>query len=430
MSYYGDYTRLANLYSDGGTANARQQAGSRRRSIADFADIIDHENLIRVYWEIRRAKGQAPGVDGVTAGQLGIREVPRIMRALSHILRHKAYHPQALRKCPIPKSGGGMRTLQIQTLTDRIVTAAQNHGLSPLWEDVFLPGSFGFRPNRSHVRLLAHMDALAILEGLTVLRTEDLLDAFDHIRLDHLLEDHAKYIKEDNLFWLCKTVLLGSGPPRRKIGIGQGNAYSPTGLNARMHHAHDLRLKGAFVDTAWLRYADNCIYLCKSADAADRVGAFARDSLAETGLTFNTKGHCLVDLREQESAEILGFHVRIREEQMVYRVGDGPFGHLEEVLLEAHESADPPGQATEVIKGWVNAYGPAWSGYEPFEPTQDRLLAMLKSLGFDRIVYGKLLGWWMAAAHNRWVELRRAVEDHWGFYRLGHGIGTGSSFSA
>jgi hypothetical protein len=197
-----------------------------------------------------------------------------------------------------------------------------------------------------------------------------------------------------------------------------------------MHHAHDLCLKGAFADTAWLRYADNTIYLCKSVDVADRIGAFARDSLAETGLTFNAKGHCLVDLREQESVETLGFHVRIRGEQMVYRVGDGAFADLEDALMEAHESADPPRQATEVIKGWVNAYGPAWSRSEPLEPTQHRLLAMLKSCGFDRVVYRIQCDWWMAAAHTRWVEFRRAVESHWGFYRVGHGIETGSSCGA
>lgn len=426
MTYHGDYTALSNLSSERRRAKSRNESGSSRKSIAEFTTIIHPENLLSTFWEIRADKGRAPGVDGLTATDLGNREVPNIMRALSEKLKEMVYRPQPTRKCQIPKSGG-TRTLQIQTLTDRVVASALNHGLSSPWETVFLPGSFGFRPRRSQMLLLAHLNALVMLEGLVVLRAEDLRGAFDHVRLGHLLGDHARYINEENLFWHCKTVLIGSGQAGRRIGIGQGNAYSPTGLNVRMHHAHDLRLHSAFVDTAWLRYADNGIYLCKNVNAANRVGAFARDCLAETGLSFNKKDHCLMDLREQESAEILGFHLQIRGEQLEYRVGDGAFGHLEEVLLEAHEFADPPLQAQHVINGWVNAYGPAWSGNESLVPTQHRLLTMLKTFGFDRVTHGMQVGWWMAAAYRRWVELQRGVEENWGFYRVGHSLGTGSA---
>src|SRR5260370_32780066 len=98
MTYHGDYTALATLSSERRRAKSRNESGSRRKSIAEFATIIHPENLLSTFWEIRADKGRAPGVDGLTATDLGNREVPNIMRALSERLRDRAYHPQPLRK--------------------------------------------------------------------------------------------------------------------------------------------------------------------------------------------------------------------------------------------------------------------------------------------------------------------------------------------
>ncbi len=67
--------------------------------------------------------------------------------------------PAPARRVFIEKPGraGELRPLSIPTLHDRVVQAAMNLVIEPVFEADFLPCSFGFRPRRS-----AH-DALQVL---------------------------------------------------------------------------------------------------------------------------------------------------------------------------------------------------------------------------------------------------------------------------
>src|SRR5581483_1281104 len=112
--------------------------------------------------------------------------------------------------------------------------------LCPLWEGVFLPTSMGFRPRRGVWDMLIAVEK-AIAEGnCWVLATDDIKDAFDHVNLAAVMDDHRKYIRDDPLLRLIEVILKGGDSAHRREGIEQGNAYSPAALNIRLHHAHDL----------------------------------------------------------------------------------------------------------------------------------------------------------------------------------------------
>ena len=60
-----------------------------------------------------------------------------------------SYQPQLVMGIEIPKPGGGMRQLGIQTVVDRLVQQAILQVLDPLLDPTFSEASFGFRPGRS-----------------------------------------------------------------------------------------------------------------------------------------------------------------------------------------------------------------------------------------------------------------------------------------
>src|SRR5262249_14351507 len=145
-------------------------------------------------------------------------------------VRHGSYHPQPARLVSIPKPSGGQRTLAIRSLCDRVVAATLHRVLMPLWESVFLDGSWGFRPHRNTWGLLATLKKVVERNHSRVLVVDDVRTAFDTVRIDDVLADHRLYVQDSGLLQLIDSVLRG-GDPGRMVGIAQGCPYSPVALN-------------------------------------------------------------------------------------------------------------------------------------------------------------------------------------------------------
>lgn len=128
------------------TTRARTKAELERESGLMEA-VCEHGNLKLAYQRVVENKGAA-GVDGI--GRVEFKDHLKL-----HWPRIKAkllagdYVPQAVRRVDIDKPQGGIRTLGIPTLTDRMIQQAVHQVLSPIFEVDFSDSSYGFRPGRN-----------------------------------------------------------------------------------------------------------------------------------------------------------------------------------------------------------------------------------------------------------------------------------------
>ena len=176
--------------------------------------VIDLEWMRKAYWLTR--KDGATGIDGVTAKEYEANLTANLLDLLDRI-KSGRYQAPPVRRTYIPKADGSQRPLGIPTFEDKVAQRAIVMVLEAIYEQDFLPCSYGFRPRRS-----AHM-ALRELHGaitwrkqhwvLDVESQEQWLDRLEH-RLDSALDRRQTFV----LVELCKLALY-DGHQRRAVAF-------------------------------------------------------------------------------------------------------------------------------------------------------------------------------------------------------------------
>lgn len=111
----------------------------------DLYRCLDGHLLHRCWRELN--KRAASGVDEVTA-QAYEQDLTANIQALAERLKTKRYRTKLVRRCYIPKENGGERPLGIPALEDKLVQLACAKLLGAIYEQDFLPVSYGYRPGR------------------------------------------------------------------------------------------------------------------------------------------------------------------------------------------------------------------------------------------------------------------------------------------
>ena len=109
--------------------------------------VVEPGNLRKALARVRRNKG-APGLDGMTVGELGAHLKDHWPETKSRLL-DGTYEPQPVRRVEIPKASGGVRPLGVPTVLDRFIQQAVMQVLQGDWDGSFSDASYGFRPGRS-----------------------------------------------------------------------------------------------------------------------------------------------------------------------------------------------------------------------------------------------------------------------------------------
>jgi len=262
------------------TTRLRTKAESERES--GLMDVVcERGNLKLAYQRVVENKGAA-GVDGI--GVAGFKDHLKLhWPTIKAKLLDGDYMPQPVRRVDIPKPQGGVRTLGIPTLMDRMIQQALHQVLSPIFEADFSESSYGFRPGRNaHQAIKAAKQYVA--EGRRIVVDMDLEKFFDRVNHDLLMGKLSNKIGDGRVLRLIRRYLEagmmadGIVSPRTE-GTPQGGPLSPLLSNILLTELdRELERRGH----AFCRYADDCNIYVGSQRAGERVMASVTRFLADT----------------------------------------------------------------------------------------------------------------------------------------------------
>ena len=235
-----------------------------------MADIVARANMMKAYQRVLRNKG-APGVDGVSVEGLKAQLQSQWPQIKAQLLEGE-YAPQPVRAVDIPKPGGGVRTLGIPTVMDRLIQQAIHQVLSPLYDPYFSGHSYGFRPGRNAGQAVQQAREY-IAAGYDWVVDVDLEQFFDRVNHDILMSRLARRIKDKRLLRLIRRsleagMLRGGVVSARTEGTPQGGPMSPLLSNILLDELdRELEHRGH----RFCRYADDCNIYVSSQRAGQRV---------------------------------------------------------------------------------------------------------------------------------------------------------------
>lgn len=232
--------------------------------------ILSKDNLNRAYLQVVKNKG-ASGVDGMEYTEL--REyLSRNGEIIKEQLRTRTFNPQPVRRVGIPKADGGTRNLGVPTVVDRFVQQAIAQVLTPIYEEQFHDQSYGFRPQRGAQQAI--LRALEVMnDGNTWIVDIDLEKFFDTVNHDKLMTLIGRTVKDGNVIsiirkFLVSGIMIDKEYEESTIGTPQGGNISPLLANIMLNEL-DKEMETRRLN--FVRYADDCIIMVGSEQAANRV---------------------------------------------------------------------------------------------------------------------------------------------------------------
>lgn len=300
---------------------------ARRKKSHRFQDLsrLLSEGFLRESWSLLNRRAAA-GVDRVSAQAYG-KDLDANLTRLVERLKRGSYRARLVRRKEIPKPGGKTRPLGIPVIEDKLVQTAASRIVEAIWEQEFLPASYGYRPGRSAGEAVRDLTRELQFGRYGYVVEVDIHGFFEHIDHEWMLQMLEERI-DDRRFvrliwkWLRAGVLTADGQVLHpESGCPQGGVISPVLANIYLHYVLDLwferRVKRWCKQQATMfRYADDVVFAFQSGEEARAFFRACRVRLAKFRLTASKEKSRIVRFsrfelgKAAESFEFLGFEFR------------------------------------------------------------------------------------------------------------------------
>jgi group II intron reverse transcriptase/maturase len=273
-------------------------------ALSSLHHVIDLEWMKEAYRLTR--KDGAPGIDGVTAADYAENLEANLLDLLDRI-KSGRYQAPPVRRVYIPKTDGSRRPLGLPTFEDKVCQRAIVMVLELVYEQDFLPCSYGFRPGRSAHQALQALHAGFMRHGLRWVIDIDIEKYFDSISHSHLRSFLDQRVTDGVVRrmidkWLKAGVLEDGLLRHATEGSPQGGVVSPCLSNIFLHHVLDEwfenevkpRLKGK---STLVRFADDAVMAFADFRDAQRVLGVLGKRLARYELTLHPDKTRFIDFR-------------------------------------------------------------------------------------------------------------------------------------
>jgi len=291
---------------------------------------VSRDDILYEAWKCVKRNGGSAGIDGIsikfieqsTEGVIGF------LKEIQNELRTKTYYPKPVKRVFIPKSDGKLRPLGIPTVKDRVVQAALLQIIEPIFEQDFLPCSYGFRPGKSAHQAIGAIKQ-AVNKGQLQIYDADLKSYFDTIPHDNLMKAVEMRVADRQVLKLIRKWLeapiweAGKSMKANDKGTPQGGIISPLLANLYMHWFdkvfHDPSGPGTWAKATLVRYADDFVVMAKY--ITPKVKSWIENLLEHRfKLTVNQEKTKVVDLAKPKGGiDFLGF--TLKQVEVVGRAG-------------------------------------------------------------------------------------------------------------
>ena len=306
---------------------------ARREPTLRFTSLAHHVTVERLWQALQHLDAStAPGIDGVSYHD-ALETFARWSQDVLTAMHRYGYRPPAVRRVWIPKPGkSAKRPLGVPTIADRVLQRSVAEVLSAIYEQDFLPVSFGGRPGLGAHQALATLHETIRCKRVNWVLEADLKDFFgslDHAWMMQFVEHRVGDPRVLRLIerWL-KAGVLQEGQIRPSLqGTPQGGAISVLLSNVYLHYVLDLWFEKAIKprldgEAYLIRYIDDFLVCFQYRQDAERFQAVLRQRLQKFHLDLEpTKTRLIAFGRfAQRDAELQGR----RKPETLYFLGFTP----------------------------------------------------------------------------------------------------------
>jgi group II intron reverse transcriptase/maturase len=320
--------------------------------------VFSRENMQTAQKRVESNKGAA-GIDGMEVTDLrGYLKAHWLEMRV--VLESGKYQPSPVRRVEIPKPDGGVRQLGIPTVIDRLIQQAIAQVLTPMFEEVFSPHSYGFRPGRSAHQAVEQSQEY-IRQGYDWVVDIDLEKFFDRVNHDMLMARVARVVKDKRVLKLIRAylesgVMVNGVVMETEEGTPQGGPLSPLLSNIMLT---DLDRELEEREHKFVRYADDCNIYVKTERAGERVLKSVKQYLEKKlKLKVNPEKS---KVERATRAKFLGFSFWKRKGEVFIRLANRTKERFAEKIRRLTKRTRS-GKMEDIVSE-INRYTRGWIGY-------------------------------------------------------------------